>query len=270
VTPPPQGQLHVEHAGNGARLVLLHGFTQTARCWGPFAADIATDHEIVLVDLPGHGDSADIDADLVGTAGLVADIGERGTLLGYSMGGRVALHVALIRPDAFERMILIGATGGIDDGESRDSRLAADAALADRVEEIGVEAFIDEWLARPMFAGLDAATAARDERLRNTAAGLARSLRRSGTGSQVPLWSQLGNIEMPTLVIVGERDDRFSALGERLVASIGANATMVVIPDAGHSAQLENPTATANAVRTWLAGQPPTNRPTDNITPNTN
>jgi 2-succinyl-6-hydroxy-2,4-cyclohexadiene-1-carboxylate synthase len=269
VTSSHPGYLHVEHAGSGERLVLLHGFTQTSRCWGPFADDLATDHELVLVDLPGHGGSSEVEADLVQTAGLAADAGGRGTWIGYSMGGRVALHAALLRPAVVDRLVLIGATGGIDDEDERDARRASDEALADRIETVGVEAFIDEWLAQPLFAGLDADAAARDERLHNTVAGLASSLRRCGTGMQEPLWSRLSAIAVPTLVVVGELDAKFTELGQRLVSSIGINASMATIPDAGHSTHLESSGATAAAVRRWLADQPPMKRPTDSRTPNT-
>lgn len=264
------GNLHVDHVGSGDRLVLLHGFTQTSRCWGPFGHALATDHELVLVDLPGHGGSSEVEAGLVQTAGLAAHVAGRGTWIGYSMGGRVALHVAMFRPGAVDRLVLIGATGGIDDEGERDERRASDEALADRIGTIGVEAFIDEWLAQPLFAGLDPASACRDERLHNTAAGLESSLRHCGTGLQDPLWSRLHSIAVPTLVIVGEHDSKFTELGDRLVSSIGANASMVVIPGAGHSAHLEQPSATVSAIRHWLAGQPPTNNPIDSTTPNNN
>ena len=180
-------------------ITLAHGFTQTSRSW---------DHLIELLaqrgldaadstagDLPGHGDSAAVQADLWGSAErLVAD-GGTGTYVGYSMGGRVALHAALTHRDAVDQLVLIGATPGIIDGTEREARRSADDALADHIEEVGVAAFIDEWLANPLFAGLTDQTAQRADRLRNTAPGLSSSLRLTGTGTQEPLWNRLADIE---------------------------------------------------------------------------
>lgn len=233
-------------------MVLLHGFTQTRRCWGSFAEDLATDHELVLVDAPGHGDSTSVVADLDSSASLSGAVGGRGTFLGYSMGGRTALHLALARPELVERLILIGATGGLDTAEQRERRRASDEQLAQRLESIGVERFVDEWLQLPLFAGLDERSAHRGERLRNTTEGLARSLRTCGTGMQRPLWDELGGLEMPVLVLAGDADPKFRDLGARLRDSIGANAHFAVVPESGHSTQLENPTDTAAIIRAWL------------------
>jgi 2-succinyl-6-hydroxy-2,4-cyclohexadiene-1-carboxylate synthase len=238
------------------RFVLAHGFTQTARSWSTFDRLLQTlmpGVEIVSVDLPGHGDADDpADSDLWASADRLVDVGGAGTYVGYSMGGRTALHAALARPDAVERLVLIGATAGIDDPDERAARRDADERLADHIEEVGVPAFIDEWLANPLFAGLTDVTALRVDRLRNSATGLAASLRSTGTGTQTPLWDRLGEIACPTLVLVGEHDAKFSELGQRLVDGI-AVAELVVIPGAGHSVHLEQPEATAEAIVYWLA-----------------
>jgi 2-succinyl-6-hydroxy-2,4-cyclohexadiene-1-carboxylate synthase len=238
------------------RLVLAHGFTQTARSWSTIEAMLADrlpGVETVAVDLPGHGDAAPpADVDLWGAADrLVAD-GGVGTYVGYSMGGRVSLHAALAHPDAVERLVLIGATAGIDDADERAQRRAADGRLAEHLEAVGVPAFVDEWLTNPLFAGLDEATAMRDDRLRNTTAGLAASLRATGTGTQTPLWGRLGEIERPVLVLVGEHDHKFTELGRRLVDAL-PHAELVVVPDAGHSVHLEQPAATVDALSSWLS-----------------
>lgn len=156
------GTLHVERLSEATadahhpadRLVMVHGFTQTARCWGPFGTDLAADHDVWAVDAPGHGDSAGVEADLVDGATLLGATGGRATYLGYSMGGRLALHLALSRPALTERLVLIGATAGIEDEDERSARKAADEALAAHIEDIGVDAFLEEWLALPLFAGL--------------------------------------------------------------------------------------------------------------------
>lgn len=232
--------------------MLVHGFTQTRRCWGPIADDLARDHEVVLVDAPGHGDSAAVEADLVGAGHLLADCGGPATYVGYSMGGRMVLHAALDRPDVVRALVLVGATAGLESADERAARRADDEARALRLEEIGVEAFVDEWLALPLFAGLDAASAARPERLRNTVAGLAGSLRRAGTGTQEPSWHRLGDLTVPVLVVAGENDDKFVALGRRLAAAIGPSATFEVVEGAGHTAHLERPQRFLEILRPWL------------------
>jgi 2-succinyl-6-hydroxy-2,4-cyclohexadiene-1-carboxylate synthase len=236
------------------RFVLAHGFTQTARSWSTFEQLLRSklaDNVTTAVDLPGHGDAdPPADADLWASARRLVEHGGAGTYVGYSMGGRVALHAALAHPDAVQALVLIGATAGIDDPDERRDRRASDAALASRIEEIGVEAFIDEWLGNPLFAELTDDTNGRTDRLRNTAAGLAASLRATGTGTQTPLWDRLDEITIPVLVIVGAHDQKFSTIGRRLVDAL-PDATLVSIADAGHSAHLEQPNATVDAVAAW-------------------
>jgi len=208
---------------DASRLVLAHGFTQTAGSWAvlaPVLRRLIGGAEIVAVDLPGHGAATAVRADLWGSADHLVAHGGRATYVGYSMGGRVALHAALAHPSDVERLVLIGATAGIDDPNDRAARRAADEELADRIERIGVESFVDEWLANPLFDGLTDVTAMRADRLRNTAAGLAASLRLTGTGTQTPLWDRLGSIAVPVLVLAGARDIKFRALGERLAATL--------------------------------------------------
>jgi 2-succinyl-6-hydroxy-2,4-cyclohexadiene-1-carboxylate synthase len=175
------------------------------------------------------------------------------------MGGRVSLHAALRHPGSVHALVLIGATAGIDDEAERSARRRADEQLADRIESTGVEAFIDEWLRAPLFAGLTSETAQRDDRLRNTATGLASSLRATGTGTQAPLWDRLHEITAPVLVLAGEHDTKFRALGERMAGSM-PDATFGVIADAGHSVHLEQPEATADAIAEWSLLRAPDRR----------
>jgi 2-succinyl-6-hydroxy-2,4-cyclohexadiene-1-carboxylate synthase len=227
---------------------LLHGFTQTAACWGPFADELSTTHSLVAIDLPGHGGSGEVRADLSQTTELIASSIDQSIVIGYSLGGRVALHLALRHPELVERLVIIGATGGLDSEEERKQRRAADELLADHLEDIGVDAFLDEWLSQPMFSSLSAEQSFRELRATNSAAGLASSLRLSGTGTQESLWDRLGELTMPVLIIAGANDEKFTHLGHRLVESIGTNASIALIDNAGHSAQLENPVGTAAAI----------------------
>jgi len=214
-------------------VALAHGFTQNARCWGDFGMALANETGPVLaVDLPGHGRSAHDDADLPTAAKLTVEAidsaGGAATWIGYSMGGRVLLHAALKASATIERLVLIGATPGLRDPADRADRRAADARLADRLMADGLESFLDFWLDLPLFAALD------DDA--------------SGRSHQEPLWDRLGELSMPVLIIAGERDDKFRAIGEAMAAAIGANARFAVIEGAGHACHLENPAATVAAI----------------------
>jgi len=217
------------------------------------ASDLATDHEVVRVDAPGHGKSSDMHADLWAGGRLIADRGGPATYLGYSMGARFVLHLALARPELTQGLVLVGGTGGIDDPAARADRKRADAARADQLERDGLPSFLDDWLAQPLFAGLPAAAQFRDERVHNTVEGLAESLRLASTGSQEPLWSRLAGLDMPALVVAGADDAKFRAEAERLTSSIGPNATTALVPGAGHAAHLEQPDAFLAVLRNWLA-----------------
>ncbi|MDH3682033.1 MAG: alpha/beta fold hydrolase [Acidimicrobiia bacterium] len=244
--------LHHEVWGRGQRLVLAHGFTQNRRCWGPFAHDLAADHQVVLADLPGHGATPPEHdrADLTTAGELLVEVGGEGIYVGYSMGGRVALHAALSRPGAVRGLVLIGATAGIDQPDARRARTEADDALAEALDRVGLPAFLDRWLANPLFAGLSEPAACRRERLANRQDGLASSLRHCGTGTQEPLWNRLGEVRIPVLVLVGSDDTKFTELGNRLVAGL-PDATLQSLP-ATHAVHLERPTASASAVRAFL------------------
>ncbi len=245
--------LYAEVEGRGPRLVLVHGFTQTRRSWGPLAADLAADHEVIRVDAPGHGRSAALAADMTGGAELLGETGGRATYVGYSMGARLCLHLALARPDLVTALVLVGGTAGIGDAAERESRRRHDEALAVELETVGVAEFVRRWLAQPLFAGLDGAAAGVDARLENTVAGLAASLRLAGTGAQEPLWTRLSELAMPVLAVAGERDDAFRARAGQLAAVVGGNAQVAVVPGAGHAAHSEAPADFLAILRRFLA-----------------
>src|SRR5262249_4808851 len=146
------------------------------------------------------------------------------------------LTAALARPDAIRSLVMVGVNPGIEDPDERAARRAADDALAASIERDGVDAFLEQWLAQPMSASLPADAADVADRRRNTADGLAASLRRAGTGTQDDLWLRLAELAMPVLVVAGERDAKFRSIAERASAAIGANAHYAVVPHAGHAA----------------------------------
>jgi 2-succinyl-6-hydroxy-2,4-cyclohexadiene-1-carboxylate synthase len=246
-------------------LLMLHGFTQTRRSWGRFAEVLGRERALVLVDLPGHGQSSEVRADPWVTAELVLEVARtdatarqrdataRVDLLGYSLGARLALHVALSHPEAVRRLTLVSATAGIEDEEARQERRRRDAQLADELEAGGdVAGFVRRWLAAPMFATLRDDSSNMDSRLTNTAAGLASSLRLTGAGAQEPLWSRLGTLEPPLLAVAGATDPRYVGLARRMVQAVPAG-TLSVVPGAGHAVHLEQPELTARVVDGWLS-----------------
>ena len=242
----------------GRRVVLLHGFTQTGASWDAIARDLAgRGFETIAPDLPGHGRAARVEANLWASADLAAEAGGPAAYVGYSLGGRVALHVALAHPATVTGLVLVSATAGIDDADERAVRRASDNAMAAELEsagDAGLGAFLDRWLAGPLFATLPAHAAGLQVRLTNTAAGLASSLRQAGTGTQEPLWGRLGELRMPVLVVAGSLDPKFVAAAERLAAAIGPNATLRVVDGAGHAVPLEQPEQFADLVADFVGG----------------
>jgi 2-succinyl-6-hydroxy-2,4-cyclohexadiene-1-carboxylate synthase len=173
---------------------------------------------------------------------------ERFALCGYSLGGRVALHVALAAPERVARLVLVACTAGIADARERAGRRRADRALADELERVPLEIFSQRWRAQRLFAGdpheVDALALA--EHRRNRPDALAAVLRGIGTGEMEPLWGRLGELRMPVSVVVGERDQKFRALGERMVSAL-PNGELIVL-HGGHRLPLENPAALAGAL----------------------
>ncbi len=234
-------------------MALIHGFTQSGPSWDPVVAGLAADHAVVTVDAPGHGGSADVRADLWEGAALIGNAVGPATYVGYSMGGRLALHLALGRPDLVERLVLVSTSAGIDDDADRARRRADDEALARRIERDGVEAFVRWWLTRPLFATLPAEAAALDSRLGGDRNGLASSLRLAGAGTQAPLWDRLGELAMPVLVVAGELDAVYRAHARRLAATIGSGPAVALVAGAGHACHLERPAAFTEVLSAWLA-----------------
>jgi 2-succinyl-6-hydroxy-2,4-cyclohexadiene-1-carboxylate synthase len=239
------------------RVVLVHGFTQTGRSWRTIADALRADgYEVSTPDLPGHAGSAP--KSLTDAAAIVAAAQGPAIYVGYSMGGRVCLRLALDHPDIALGLVLLSATAGIADPAAREARRKADTALAERVFDIGVSAFVHEWLKQPMFARLPIDSRDRNDRLRNTVDGLAGALRLAGAGAQEPLWDRLRELRtrrVPVLVLAGDRDTKFVELAETLANGIGPTAERSLIADAGHAAHLEQPAAFLQRLRAWLATQ---------------
>lgn len=257
--------LALTELGTGAeKLVFLHGFTQTGRTWVPIVerlAEVLPHARSVLVDLPGHGNSAEVHADLRGTAELIATQCGFASYVGYSLGARVAMQLLIDHPAQVRRALLISGTAGIEDEGDRLARTKSDAALANRLMSIGVEAFLKEWLAQPLFSDLTAEMAMIDDRRRNTARGLAESLQLCGQGNQEPLWRRLATSTVPILAVAGARDVKYVALARRIAAT-APHGRLCVIPDAGHSAALERPDIVSEVIYDWMTNPSAYSTPT--------
>jgi len=245
-------------------IVLLHGFTQTGRAWEPTIAALGERYRALAPDIRGHGAAADVrpvSFDAV-RADVLALAPERFVLGGYSMGGRIALSVALAAPERVARLVLVGASPGLADPAERRARRAADEALADRIEGEGIEAFAAGWSSLPLFAGQPApvAAAAHAERLAQSPAGLAAALRGLGTGVMEPLWERLSSLSVPVTLVVGERDAKFRAIAERMAAALPA-AALHVVPGAGHAVQLEAPEVVVAELLAPTPARPARDRP---------
>lgn len=257
--------LNVEVWGDGPPLLLLHGFTGSTATWAPFRETLGECRRLIAVDLLGHGASpspADpalyaVEREVGRLAALLDRLGaERASALGYSMGGRVALQLALTHPGRVGRLVLESASPGIVDPAERAARVRSDGALAESLEREGIEPFVERWERVPLFASQGRLPAerranVRADRLRRDPVGLANSLRGAGQGVARPVLDRLGALAMPTLLLVGALDERYVGFG-RLMAERIHSAELVVVPDAGHAVHLEQPRAFEAAVADFL------------------
>lgn len=232
-------------------LVLLHGFAGTRHTWDRVIARLDPQrYRPLALDLPGHGDSSSYKRPITFAAcveEVLAAAPRRFALCGYSMGGRIALHVALAAPERLARLVLVSTSAGIEDDAERVARRAADRRLADELERAPYESFIDRWRSQPLFAEdpPQVQELARADQRRNDPRGLARALRGLGPGEMPPLWSQLALLSMPSTVVVGNRDVKFRTLGVRMAETLPRSRLLVLT--GGHVLQFENPGGIAEA-----------------------
>ena len=260
---------HVEAEGSGPAVFFLHGFTGSGETWTPHLAALKA-FTTIRVDFLGHGRS-DVPAEVqrYGMAPCVDDILAiqdklgvwRCAIVGYSMGGRVALRVALRAPERLWALVLESTSPGIANHDERESRVLQDAKLAERIRKKGVAVFADYWQALPLFASqsrLPETTrqALRDQRLQHTAAGLANSLEGLGAGMQEPVLERLRALRLPVLLLAGALDAKYRELAYDM-ATVLPQCRPHVVPDAGHAVHLEQPTAFNDVVRDFLQAHAP-------------
>jgi len=249
-------------------LVLLHGFTGSQANWESHVEELAGDFQTVRLDLIGHGrtDSPE-DAHryrMEKSAEDIVNLLQRFVpgpvnLLGYSMGGRLALFLALSYPNLVGSLILESASPGLREESERRERIRRDERLARSIMRDGIEAFVNRWEKLELFASQsllapEVRSGLRKQRLLNDTTGLANSLRGMGTGAQPSLWSRLGELEVPVLLLAGELDYKFAAIA-REMALIAGTACTRIVPAAGHTVHLEQPVIFHDLIRQFLGNQ---------------
>ncbi len=264
-------------SGEGPPLLLLHGFTGSTATWLPFV-ERWEGFTCMAVDILGHGHSdRPQDPERYTMERTVDDLLalmdrlklERTAVLGYSMGGRVALHLALKAQDRLTALILESASPGIENPAEREARVRGDNQLAEDILRDGIESFVDRWEALPLFASqarLPKATreSLRRQRLTNDSLGLANSLRGLGAGRQEPVLGQLGRLTTPTLLIAGELDKKYTELAGQMAERL-PQSRLHIMPDAGHATHLEQPLAFVELVPSFIAAHGLEPAPTQSV-----
>lgn len=257
--------LHVRTIGQGPPLMLLHGFTGSLRSWEPFFPSWSRHYQLIAVDLIGHGESdAPEEAARYSMAHAAEDLAAvldalglpAAAVLGYSMGGRVALSFAMLKPERVSAVVLESSSPGLASPEERKARLRQDEALACRIEQEGIERFTAYWEDLPLFATLkeqpeEIQRRIRRIRLNQRPHGLANSLRGMGTGVQPSWWDRLDAFTKPALLIAGERDEKFMHIARRMNARM-KNSTFIPVSGAGHMVHVEQSARFDTIVREYL------------------
>ncbi|HZW69171.1 MAG TPA: 2-succinyl-6-hydroxy-2,4-cyclohexadiene-1-carboxylate synthase [Pseudogracilibacillus sp.] len=235
--------------GKGEPLVLLHGFTGTKETWQYFIEEKKSNYRILSIDMPGHGKT--VAKQKVTMEEFVEDLHHLTRhlqfhsfhLLGYSFGGRSALSYALRYPDTIRTLILESASPGLATAEERENRMAKDKLLAEMIIEKGLKHFVAYWENIPLFATQKQLSEAekmaiRNERLSQSAIGLAQSLLGMGTGVQASNWKELSSINFPLLLMVGSLDQKFVEINEAMAKEV-ETSELHLVEGAGHAIHVE-------------------------------
>jgi 2-succinyl-6-hydroxy-2,4-cyclohexadiene-1-carboxylate synthase len=244
-------------------ILFLHGFMGSGADWADAISALEERFYCVAPDLPGHGRSLGLPPEhytIEGTKeallGLLDDFGiERPMVVGYSMGGRLALYLALRHPERCSRLFLESASPGIEDATERKARRRSDEEKVLRLESGDLASFLDDWYRQPLFASLTRREGLLQKtigaRLHNDPAELARSLRGMGTENQAPLWGGLGALRAPALAVAGELDEKYVGIASRMEA-LSPRVRIAVVPEAGHNVRLEAPKAYLALLKRFL------------------
>ncbi|MCE4051251.1 2-succinyl-6-hydroxy-2,4-cyclohexadiene-1-carboxylate synthase [Bacillus sp. Au-Bac7] len=257
---------HVEVYGSGEPLLLLHGFTGDSSTWQQFIPVFEKNHQIIMMDIIGHGQTASPDEQqpykIEYAAKAIKKLLETlevdsTNLLGYSMGGRLALTFAFIYPDMVRNLVLESATPGLKTEEERRERRIMDEQLGNYILKEGVNKFVNKWENIPLFAtqtrlSKDVKEKIRSQRLMNNPVGLANSLEQMGTGSQPSWWERLGELKCPTLLLTGKLDEKFCRIAGEMQKQ-NENFEWINVDDAGHAIHVEKPEIFGTIVSEFLS-----------------
>lgn len=248
--------------GDGEPLVMLHGFTGSSQTWQNFISNSRNNVKIITVDLPGHGKTKAPKIQSVEDAcydlhRLFSCLKlESLHLFGYSMGGRTALSYAMFYPGKIKSLILESASPGLVSQKERKERRAKDEKLAERIEQEGLERFVDFWENIPLFASQKSLpahkrAAVRKERLAQSETGLAQSLRTMGTGIQPSWWEDLEDLKVRTLLLAGVLDTKFTGINKSMHDRL-RESELKIIENAGHAIHVEQPDIFAKIVKEFI------------------
>ena len=236
---------------NQPLILFLHGFTCDCQDFNSIISLLSKSYCCLAVDLPGHGDTRVIGDEscynMPNTAQALIELLDdlqidECLLLGYSMGGRLALYMTLHFPERFEKVVLESASPGLKTEKERSHRLQADSQIAQKLENSNIKDFLLNWYEFPLFKSLKNSPnfdKLIETRLANNPLELAKSLRNMGTGNQPSLWGKLAQNQIPLLLLAGEYDDKFTTINTE-IASLCPTASLEIVPKAGHNIHFEN------------------------------
>jgi 2-succinyl-6-hydroxy-2,4-cyclohexadiene-1-carboxylate synthase len=226
-------------------VLFIPGFMQRGDAWRPVAELLPERYPSTMLDHSEHSFESRL--------AEIAEAGAGGVLVGYSLGGRLALRAALRSPGSFSAVVTVGATAGIEEGPLRVARAEADEKLASWIETASMEDVVSLWERQPMFADQSDALveAQRSGRLSHDQRSLALLLRTAGQGALEPVWHDLRSLELPLLAIAGARDDGYTRAAKR-IASTAPNGRLAIVEEAGHAPQLQQPDEVARLLSEFL------------------
>ena len=227
------------------RVVLVPGFTQTSASWRGVAEIVEASCEVAAIDVPMRDT-------FTATVTAIGARGRHAVYVGYSMGARLCLRLALDRPDLVRALVLVSGTAGLGDAGARSERVASDEQLARSVETEGVDVFLERWLAQPLFAGVPPNAPGLPERHHLTAVYLAHCLRVLGVGAIEPMWDRLGELEMPVALVTGTNDEKYDHLARLILERLRGDAVHVRL-EGGHALPLEQPAVLGGFIAAFAA-----------------
>ena len=247
-------QYYVDVKGEGSPLVFLHGFTGDTTTWSHVTSKLSGKYQCISIDIIGHGQSDSpedakrysMDAAAKDLQSIFAQLHiEQATIIGYSMGGRLALHFTMIYPELVNALLLESASPGIENKEERRERSKRDHMLAEKIMKNGLQSFVDFWESVPLFATQqklpkDVQEGIRHQRLRQNPLGLANSLMGMGTGEQPSWWDELECMSFPVFLLVGDQDEKFLNIALEMKKR---NSTFQIVTffNIGHAIHVEEP-----------------------------